>query len=177
MPEAIAHLGQKYFQGGALVAQNFKKAAKIYKRAVELGNVSAFNNLAYMYDQGKGVKQDEKKARQLYRMAAERGDAAAQLNLGLSLNKLSGPDEAMPWFKMAAEQGYTHAEFRLGICMLERQRDWINSQSKAFREQHVDESYAATADLEARRWLRRAAAKGYEKAIIALDRLASLYYK
>jgi hypothetical protein len=173
VPEAISFLGLKYFQGAPCVAQNLKKAAKIYRRAVELGNVDAFNNLAYMYDGGKGVNQDKKKAMQLYRMAAERGDAVAQCNLGFSLDQLSGHDEAMPWFKMAAEQGYTHAEFQLGICMLERQRDWINSQSKAFRGQDIDD--AAVADLdEARRWLRRAAAKGHEPAIAALDGLSSL---
>ncbi|KAH8098205.1 hypothetical protein JL720_1137 [Aureococcus anophagefferens] len=52
---------------------SYKKAVKIFKRAVELGNVQATIELGYMYEKGRGVRLDLKKASQLYRMAADRG--------------------------------------------------------------------------------------------------------
>jgi tetratricopeptide (TPR) repeat protein len=126
-----------------------KKAAKIYRRAVELGDVDAMVFLGEMYKYGEGVKLDEKKAERLFRMAADRGDAVAQCNLGVVLDSEEKHEEAFRYYSLAADQGRTSAELNLGCC---------------YRDGEGTE-----VDLgKARYWFERAAAKGDEDAIKAL---------
>jgi TPR repeat protein len=156
VPEAIACLGTAYCIGQYGLVKSDKKAAKIWKRAVELGNVEAMTNLAASYHRGVGVKLDKKKAERLYRAAADRGDALAQYNLGLLLYSEERFEEALRYFALAAHQGYTTGEQNLGVC---------------YRV-----GYGTEVDLgKARYWFERAAAKGNEKAIAniaALDAAA-----
>jgi len=146
VPEAIHTLGCRYGDGHCVV-KSAKKAAKIFKRAVELGSVDAMLSLGALYYHGAdGVKRDMKKAQQLFRLAADRGDAIAQCNYGTMLKKDGDPEAAVYYWKLSAAQGYAGAEFHLGLsyyhgeCGMER-------------------------DLaEARRLIELAAAKGHEGA-------------
>ena len=108
VPEAINHLAGCYREGEHGLVKSAKKAAKIYKRAVELGDVDAMLNLGLMYMTGE-FKLDKKKAVQLWRMAADRGNATAQKNLGCAYRNGDGCskdlDEARRWFILAALQG------------------------------------------------------------------------
>ena len=63
--------------------KSYKKAARLYQRAVELGDVQSMVGLGFLYEKGQGIKLDTKKAVKYYRMAAERGYAQAQYNLGI----------------------------------------------------------------------------------------------
>jgi len=129
-----------------------KKAAKLYKRAAELGSLDAMLQLGRMYDEGLGVKSDKKRANQLYRAAADRGHATAQFNLGQMLRRQGSLEEAVVCYARSAQQGYTEAEFNLGVA--------------------YGKAQGAEFDLdEATRWIQRAAAKGHEKAIDALRRI------
>ena len=126
-----------------------KKAAKIYRRAVELGGVDAMVRLGYLYEEGSGVKLDKKKAARLYRAAADRGDASGQINLGYLLHSEQKFEEAFRYFALATDQGFTFAENSLGCC---------------YRDGEGTEL-----DLgKARYWFERAAAKGNEAARNAL---------
>ena len=146
MPEAISSLAMYYSIGALGLAKSEKKAAKLYKRAVELGDVNAALNLGKMYSHGQGVKQDKKKSLQLYRMAAARGMAAAQYNAALHLRSTGHFEEAFAFCKLAADQGLTGAENNLGM--------------------HYMNGVGVTRNLdEARRVFERAAAKGEETAI------------
>ncbi|EGB13182.1 hypothetical protein AURANDRAFT_13714, partial [Aureococcus anophagefferens] len=128
------------------------KAAKIYRRAVELGDVDAMRHLGRLHETGSGVKLDKKKAERLYRAAADRGDALAQNNLGALLDAEERFEEAFRYYALAADQGYTSGEFNLGCC---------------YRDGEGTE-----VDLgKARYWFERAAAKGYEPAIESLAAL------
>ena len=129
-----------------------KKAVKIYKRGVELGNMEAMRRLGELHDTGSGVKLDKKKAERLYRMAADRGDALAQNNVAFLLVSEEKFEEAFRHYALAADQGYTSGEQGLGICY------------SCGQGTEVDLS-------KARYWFERAAAKGYQKAI---DELALL---
>jgi hypothetical protein len=152
VPEAITYLGDCYRDGDRDfgIVKSAKKAAKIYRRAVELGDVDAMINLGMLYEHGSGVKLDKKKAERLYRTAADRGDATAQCNLGILLASEEKFEEAFRYFALAADQGYTYAESNLGFC---------------YRDGEGTE-----VDLgKARYWFERAAAKGYQKAIEALE--------
>ena len=149
VPEAISFLGDAYRLGWFGLVKSDKKAAKIYRRAVELGDVQAMTNLATLHGRGLGVKLDEKKAERLVRMAADRGSAVAQNNLGVFLHSENKFEEAIRCFALSADQGYTHGKYCLGIC---------------YRDGEGTE-----VDLgKAKYWLERAAAKGDEKAIEAL---------
>jgi TPR repeat protein len=145
VPEAISHLGCAYRRGLYGLVKSEKKAAKIYRRGVELGDVVAMINLGTLYENGSGVKLDKKKAERLYRAAADRGDAIAQNNLGALLDTEQKFEEAFRYYTLAANQGETLAENSLGCCYL-----WGEGTE-------VDVG-------KARYWFERAAAKGHEKA-------------
>jgi TPR repeat protein len=146
VPEAITCLGNAYRRGLYGLVISYKKAAKIYRRAVELGNVEAIVNLGNLYNNGSGVKLDKKKAERLYRTAADRGIALAQYNSGLLLYSEQRFEEAFRYYALAADQGYTRAENNLGICH--------------------ERGNGTEVDLgKARYWFERAAAKGEEQAI------------
>lgn len=101
VPEAINALGEIYTEG-RLVVKSTKKAAKIFKRGMALGNVDAMTHLGNLYERGDGVKLDKEKAMQLYRMAADRGDADAQSSLGIMLDHHSGDmEDAVRYYKLA----------------------------------------------------------------------------
>jgi hypothetical protein len=152
VPEAITFLGDAYRVGQLGLVKSDKKAAKIYRRAVELGDVEAMGYLGDMYETGSGVKLDKKKAMQLCRMAADRGDAFGQSKLGFLLASQEKFEEAFRYFALAANQGYTNAESNLG-CFY---RDGDGTE----------------VDLgKARYWFERAAAKGHETATMCLARL------
>jgi TPR repeat protein len=152
VPEAITFLGTAYHIGQLGLVKSDKKAAKIWKRAVELGSVEAMRHLARLHNTGSGVKLDKKKAERLHRAAADRGDVIAQNNLGASLHSEERFEEAFRYFALAADQGYAHSECCLGIF----HRDGAGTE----------------VDLgKARYWFERAAAKGYDVAIEALERL------
>jgi TPR repeat protein len=152
VPEAIMYLGDAYRRGLYGLVKSDKKATKIYRRAVELGNVRAMIFLGEFYEHGSGVKLDKKKAERLYRMAADRGDAAAQNSLACLLCSGQRFEEAVRYFVLAADQGYTTGEANLGYCY------------------HTGKG--TEVDLgKARYWLERAAAKGDKNAIEGLARL------
>ena len=144
-PEAITALGNAYHTGWFGLVESDKKAAKIWKRAVELGNVEAIINLGSLYETGSGVKLDKKKAERLYRAAADRGDADSQNKIGCSLHSEKKHEEAFRYYALAADQGHTRGEHNLGCCYM-----------------YGD---GTEVDLgKARYWFERAAAKGHEKA-------------
>ena len=151
-PEAITALGNAYHTGWFGLVESDKKAAKIWKRAVELGDVEAMVYLGGLYRTGSGVKLDKKKAQRLYRMAADRGYAVAQFNIAKFLDSEEKFEEAVRYYALAADQGYTRAENNLGVCY----RDGTGTE----------------VDLgKARYWFERAAAKGHDRAIELLARL------
>mmetsp|Transcript_18372 Transcript_18372/g.60076 ORF Transcript_18372/g.60076 Transcript_18372/m.60076 type:complete len:223 (+) Transcript_18372:3-671(+) len=150
VPEMVKFLGDAYHHGWYGLVKSDKKAAKILKRAAELGDVHATWCIGLMYCHGDcGVKLDKRKGMHFLRMSADRGFAKCQLDLALLLPK--GGEEQLRYMKLAAEQGLTKAEFSLGFLSLGD--DWNGLE-------------------EGKVWLRRAAAKGHEKAIGALKVLA-----
>tara|TARA_B100000475_G_scaffold172035_1_gene134539 strand:- start:60 stop:542 length:483 start_codon:yes stop_codon:yes gene_type:complete len=149
VPEAITFLGYAYREGWYGLVKSDKKAAKLFKRAVELGDVDAMTQLAELHKFGSGVKLDNKKAMKLCRAAADRGNAAAQCNLGLLLHSENKFEEAFRYYALAADQGYTNAESNLGF--------------------RYHEGTGTEVDLgKSRYWFERAAAKGHERAIRGL---------
>lgn len=80
------------------------KAAELYAKAAEKGNIPAMFNLGQAYFNGRGVEKDEQKAIEWYTKAAERGDEASILRLG-TLYETKDPAEAAKWYAKGAEKG------------------------------------------------------------------------
>ena len=96
----------------------FETAIRLWLPLAEAGNVSAQNNLGYMFSRGEGVPRDDVIAVKWWRLAAANGLADAQNNLGICYGDGRGVPqdyvEAVKWFRMAAEQGYAMAQSNMG---------------------------------------------------------------
>ena len=119
------------------VSQDKGKAAEIFARLAERGNVYAqfvmvqshlvpgltsaeieeLYQTGQKYYWGRGVPQDYKKACEYYLRAAEQGHAEAQYSLGLCYRYGQGvakdPQKAREWFEKAAAQGHKGARSQL----------------------------------------------------------------
>eukprot|EP01080_Neovahlkampfia_damariscottae_P002246 gene2246-2420_t len=99
---------------------NYEKSVDFFKKAAELGDFIAQFNLAYCYDEGKGIEQNFEKAFYWYKRSAESGDFRAQCNLGNCYNNgqgvLADPKQAFFWFKKSAEQDYSTGQCNLALC-------------------------------------------------------------
>ncbi len=89
----------------AYSAENYPKAAALYRKDAELGVINAQVNLAIMYLDGQGVPQEYQQAAKWFLAAAEQGNAEAQFNIGVLYQDGKGveknPVEADKWFHLA----------------------------------------------------------------------------
>ena len=110
---AQSNLGVMYDSGEG-VEQDFKEAAKWYRKAADQGEAMAQSNLGLMYHQGQGVEQDFKEALKWYQKAADQGNAMAQNNLGFMYANGQGVEQnyvtAYAWWNIAATNGNQNAK-------------------------------------------------------------------
>lgn len=113
---AYLNLGEAYQFGQQ---KDFDKAFENYKKAAELGNLTAHFQLANMYFYGIGRPQDSNEAVYWYRKAAEKGNIDAQNSLGTMYHNGSGVTknlrEAKKWYELAANKRDGYALCNLGI--------------------------------------------------------------
>ena len=189
IPEAMYYLGGSYFHGNLGLAKSPKKAAKIWKRSVELGNVEAMAQLGYLYLTGNGVKLDKKKAIQLLRTSADGGYANAQYLLSKELNatflayaeaeaakfdrgERRDIDENALMARLRADYQSPRFDSRevYRYARLSAEQG-LRSAMFAVGLSHI-QGHGVERDLdEARRWLERAAAAGDARAIEELEKL------
>ncbi|EJK67740.1 hypothetical protein THAOC_11189, partial [Thalassiosira oceanica] len=100
-PEAICHLGEKYFQGDLALQKDVRKAIDLYTEAAELGSIQALFNLGNSYY----FQQDEKRAVQFWSKAAMQGHVLARHNLGLYEDGNGNFDRAVRHYLIAAKIG------------------------------------------------------------------------
>jgi uncharacterized protein len=107
-PAAEYFLGRAYFQGKG-VAQDYGKAAELFRRSAEQGNALAQNDLGVMFENGLGVEQNLTEAFSWFTRSAEQGDANGQCNFGRMYATGSGADvdlaKAYQWLSLSAAQG------------------------------------------------------------------------
>ena len=148
-PAAIRELAGYIAKGRLGLTPSQKKAARLYQRAADLGDVQAMYNLGCAYLKGDGVKVDTGKTVKYFRMAADRGNARAQHNLGNLFYDGIGVDrdfaESYRYYKLAAEQGLARAEYNAGYM-------------------HAKGDGVAQDTTKAIFWYERAEAQGNEKA-------------
>ena len=89
------------------VEQNYRKAAKWWRKAAEQGHKNAQYNLGLAYDNGKGVEKDHSAAMEWYHKAAEQGNKDAQN----ALDKVEQSDRKMAQqIPKVAEQEHKDAQ-------------------------------------------------------------------
>jgi TPR repeat protein len=128
-PESLNIIGSMYLRGSN-VPQNYIEAKRWLTKAADQGNLSAQNDLAYLYYNGLGGEQDFKKALMLYEKAAFQGDILAQANAGLMYATGAGTDvdkaRGYAWYSLAASRGNTLAAINRNDLMLDMSWEELN---------------------------------------------------
>ncbi|KAJ1551600.1 hypothetical protein HK405_014213, partial [Cladochytrium tenue] len=100
--------------------EDLRRAADMYQRAAELGDLDGMTKLGRCYMNGWGVPKNEQLAVTWYRLAAKNGGARAQNQLGWCYWKGRGVEkdwnEAVRWYKLSAEQGHAEGQTNLGLA-------------------------------------------------------------
>jgi TPR repeat protein len=95
------------------------EAIRWITKAAEKNNRRAMYDLAYMYDNGKGVEKDTSLSLKWYKDCADAGDAACQNNLGIKYRRgrwmKRDYDKAFKLFKRSADQNYPFGIYNLGL--------------------------------------------------------------
>lgn len=115
--------GMEFYQKGtyAFQEQNFEKAKEYFTKAIELGNLTAVNNLAVMYTEGIGVPKDLKKAIELYEYGVSQEDPNSYYNLA-RIYQLNGDyEKALELLEKTVDKGphYASSHVSLGWLVLE----------------------------------------------------------
>ena len=100
----------KLFNCGLGTEKNYEKAEFWYLKAAEQNNVSAQNNLGYLYEE----MEEYMKAEFWYLQAAEQNNVDAQNNLGTFYEDGDDFQKAEVWYLKAAEQNDAIAQNNLG---------------------------------------------------------------
>ncbi len=146
--EKWLQLGNKYYNSDS-VEGNPEIAIEYYKKAAELGNITAQKILGHYYETYFNLPGHTSESLKWYRKAAEQGDAEVQYMLGFAYYHGDGVTRnyrvAAKWFRKAAEQGDAAAQDKLGFCY--------------YYGLGVPQDYE-----EAVKWYRKAAEQGYASA-------------
>jgi TPR repeat protein len=147
-PEAMLLLATRYTDGDG-VPRDLIKAAKLHRKAADLGLAQAQCLVGVDYANGSGVKMDRDEAVRWFRRAADQNLPGAQYNLGLCYASGAVPNktpaDAIPLYRKAADQGLAAAEFALG-------------------EAYFNGAGAPKDSVEGIKWIRRAAEQGNANA-------------
>jgi len=108
----FANSGADYFNEGvkAYNSGNYTKAAELFKKSCDMGNVSGCYNLGIFYDNGQGVRQSYVKAAELFKKSCDMGVAAGCYNLGILYDNGQGVRQsyvkAKEFFGKACDMGF-----------------------------------------------------------------------
>ena len=118
--ENLFEKAQNYFYGRKGENKNFAKALEFYRKAANMGSLSAMNSIGYMYGTGAGVTKNNAKALKWFRKSADQNYAEAERNLGIMYENGWGVEKdnniAFEWYFKAAKQGNAKAQRNLGVC-------------------------------------------------------------
>ncbi len=151
-PESLNIIGGAFLRG-INVPQNYLEAKKWLTEAAEQGDLSAQNDLAYLFFNGLGGERDYKKALELYEKAAMQGDSMAQANIGLMYATGTGTytDKARgyAWYSLAASAGNTFATISRNNLMVNMNWEELNqAQAISFDLYHRVEKIAQPETFE-----------------------------
>jgi hypothetical protein len=181
------YLGQK----------DYSSAAKWFQKAAEQGYADAQLRLGLQYYSGQGVTEDKAKGLEWIRKAAEQGYARAQFHMGHHSNDDA---KAVEWFRKAASQGDTDAQYELNI-LENKEKDRKEREERERKEREEKEVFdslftsaeqgdanaqyklgvkyfsgkgAPENNIEATKWLNKAASQGNIKAAIFITQNSNI---
>jgi hypothetical protein len=120
-PSAQSLLAWMYTQGTGGRPPDPARAVRLYQQAARAGDAAAQNNLAELYELGRGVAVDPAQALHWYRKAAEAGFAPGQFNLG----RLYAAGAGVPRDYAEARKWLEQAE-RGGVATARTLLDWMD---------------------------------------------------
>jgi len=150
-------LGKRYASGEG-VPKDEAKAAGLYRKAAEKGNLEADVELGVFYSNGKIAFHpvNWERVAAAWQIAAENGDPVTQRRLGECYRNGRGvphdPLKAIEWLQKSAEQGNSIAQWSLAK-MYDGSRGVPRDDAKAFK------------------WMEKSALQGYEWALLALAQM------
>lgn len=175
---------------GAFQRGLYMTALNLAMPRAEAGDAAAQTLVAEILSRGLGVARDEAKAAKWYQLAAEQGVPEAQFQYALLL--LDGrfvkkdPQAAYALMQSAAEAGNRLAQFNFAQLLIDRERgDAGMAKAVAYYQRAADAGLADAQyamsqifangaggkkrdDVEARRWLQRAAQQNFDTAQLDL---------
>ncbi len=120
--------------------KDYDTAAKLFLDAANKGEVIGQNNIAYLYEHGKGVKKDLKKALYWYIEAAKSGSPKANHNVGRfykdGLGTQKDLNKAAKYFAVGASGGLAKSQYELAVI-------YISSADKSTRSKGFENLYLA----------------------------------
>ena len=105
-PEAINHLGERYYFGWLGLQKDTRKAVELWTEAAELGSIGALYSLGVTYQRGEGVQEDKTKGVRLLEKAAMHGHVDSRHSLGCIEYNNGSDDRAGRHFLISAKMGY-----------------------------------------------------------------------
>ena len=150
-PQAMFNLGFMY-SDAVEVEQDWEKARYWYSRAAEAGSTVALHRLGVILEEGRGCEPDPEGARGCYTKAFEAGYPRSGVRLGRMLMSQGKTDKASKIMIRAADMGSEDAMYELGRMSLSGE-GMVRSENNA------------------RKWLRKAAARGSAEAAALLEEL------
>lgn len=134
-------LGLSYAYGIGVV-QDFREAAKWYKKAMDNGLGNSANNLGILYSQGLGVPHNRKMAFMCWKEGLNLMDANAPLSLICYYFQEMEPENVLATIRTCKEMGISHyrhvsdEEFQLLISVLQLKRHEHESDVLAFEKEN-----------------------------------------
>ena len=107
-------LAQMYVYGSGVTADK-DKALNHYRKAAELGEMSAQYAMGMYYYDGRWTKTDKTEAEKWFRLAANQGHGESQYYVGVCYSLKREYKEASIWYTKAAEKGHRIAQYNLGV--------------------------------------------------------------
>mmetsp|Transcript_2578 Transcript_2578/g.3718 ORF Transcript_2578/g.3718 Transcript_2578/m.3718 type:complete len:1461 (+) Transcript_2578:162-4544(+) len=170
----------EYYEQGLGIEKDLSKSFYWYSQAADQGHAPSQHKLAIaLLDGDKNVEQDEKRAIYLLKLAAKSGYAPACLSLAQTL-QCESPD-VFTWLERAAKNGSIEAMYLLGTRKTTAKSQILQSTSP---EVDLDETVRTIDNIDnaeekhnvieqgsklyRKKWLRRAADAGHDKAMCAL---------
>ena len=121
-PDAMAALGDVYYEGRLVAARDLQRAYEYYCSAAKLGSAEAAFKIGMLFASGQCVDKNPLEAAKWMGYAAERGMSEAQMYLGNLYREGRGIPKsyktAAYWYAKAAEQGFMGAHTELGDLYL-----------------------------------------------------------
>jgi TPR repeat protein len=139
--DAIYEWGTKYFTGDGVPIDS-TEGEKWLRKAIELGDDRAMNDLAGRLLHGARVKRDQNEAYQLYEQAIALQNPKAMASYGVIQIELhKNWDEGEQLLKAAIDLGNTYALTELGWRLVEYKNDLIEGEKLLRKAVDVGESY------------------------------------